>query len=47
MVAISAVVFALAAAQGPSMNPDFREVVLTEKDAVFLLDPEVVAGPGV
>lgn len=48
MLAISAVVFALAAAQAAPTGPTFsRDALLTDKDAVFLLDPEVIAGPGV
>lgn len=46
MMAIAAVVVALVAPQ--TSQPDInRDVLLTETDAVFLLEPEVVAGPGV
>jgi prepilin-type processing-associated H-X9-DG protein len=45
MMAFTAFVFALTTAQGPA--PDLkRDVLLTDKEAIFLLDPEVVAGPG-
>jgi prepilin-type processing-associated H-X9-DG protein len=47
MMAIGAVVFALAAFQAPTSTPGIQDAVLTDKHAVFLLEPEVVVGPGV
>ncbi|MGV3617114.1 MAG: hypothetical protein ACO1SV_17440 [Fimbriimonas sp.] len=47
MVAFTTVVALLIAPQSSRMGPDpTRDVLLTEKDAVFLLDPEAVAGSG-